>query len=116
MAKLPEDVGDPRGGIGKRRARVARGRLTRSTQQHLPAVLELRGDDLPRDLLRPLLIGKREMLGASQQDVAACRPFDPRLETAVAIEPDQAATIFGTTLDQERRHGDPPKDDDPAKP
>ncbi len=52
------------------------------------------------------------MLGATQQDVARHRAFQPRLEAAIAVEQHQALAVFRQAVHQRWRDQHVAKDDD----
>src|SRR3954451_10547388 len=56
------------------------------------------------------------MLCASQQHIAACWPFNTGFEPSATTQPDDAAPILGTALDDEGRQAHAPKHDDPRQP
>jgi hypothetical protein len=110
-----QDTGKPFHRFAQRAGVVSRRRLTSRSKKNLPAVLDLRGNDLPRYLPGPVVVREREMLCPTQEDVPPYPPFHPCLEATIPVEPNQAAPVVSAPLNQERRNRDLPKDYDTAQ-
>src|SRR5207247_11341093 len=68
-------------------------RLAGGAQYSLSDVLDLRGDNVPRNASRPLGVDGGEMLGAPQEHIAGHRPLDARHKLAVPIEVHKGPTV-----------------------
>ena len=89
--------------------------IARASQQHVPLVPQLAGNDAPRQHQGEVTVLAGVVLGTAQQYVARSGPFQARLEAAVRIKQHQCNAVVRQPVHQRHADAHRPETDDRAQ-